>query len=70
MPIIFSLLVIIIFSKDMSPQDVVNAINEAYENRIYLSGNKYTGMTKSGMQIEMFLDKNNKILSTYPLLED
>lgn len=70
MPIIFSLLVIIIFSKDMSPQDVVNAINEAYENRIYLSGNKYTGMTKSGMEIEMFLDKNNKILSTYPLLED
>ncbi|GAB5082280.1 hypothetical protein Osc1_14530 [Hominimerdicola sp. 21CYCFAH17_S] len=66
MPIIFSLLVIIIFSKDMSPQDVVNAINEAYKNRKLRRGNVYIGNSKTGIEIKMFIDENGKIISAFP----
>lgn len=55
------------FSKDMSPQDVVNAINEAYEKRTYFNGNKYIGQTKDGMKIQMFINNKNKIISAYPM---
>ncbi len=56
------------YSKDMSPQQVVDAINEAYNNRVHIRGNKYLGITSSGMEIEMFLDKTEKIISAYPIL--
>ena len=55
------------YSKDMSPQQVVDAINEAYVNRVYIRGNTYSGLTSSGMEIEMFLDKAGKIISAYPI---
>ena len=55
------------YSKDMSPQQVVDAINEAYKNRVYIRGNKYLGVTSSGVEIEMFLDKGGKIISAYPI---
>ena len=51
----------------MSPQEVVDCINEAYTNRVYLRGNKYSGITLNGMEIEMYLDADGKILSAYPL---
>ena len=55
------------YSKDMSPQQVVDSINEAYQNRVYIRGNTYSGLTSRGMEIEMFLDKNGKIISAYPV---
>ena len=58
------------FPKDMSPQEVVDTINEAYSNRIFEHGNTYSGITKSGMEIEMFLNKDEKIISSFPILED
>ena len=51
----------------MSPQEVVNAINEAYVNRVFVSGNRYSGLTNTGMEIEMFLDSEGKIISAYPI---
>lgn len=51
----------------MSPQDVVNAINEAYEKRTYFNGNKYIGQTKDGMKVQMFINNKNKIISAYPM---
>ena len=53
------------YLKSMSPQEVVDSINEAYQNRVYIRGNTYSGLTSSGMEIEMFLDKNEKIISAY-----
>lgn len=55
------------YSKSMSPQEVIGSINEAYRNRVYIRGNTYSGLTSSGMEIEMFLDKNGKIISAYPV---
>lgn len=46
------------YPKSMSPQEVIGSINEAYRNRVYIRGNTYSGLTSSGMEIEMFLDKN------------
>ena len=56
-----------LYPKSMSPQEVIGSINEAYRNRVYIRGNTYSGLTSSGMEIEMFLDKNGKIISAYPV---
>ena len=37
------------YLKSMSPQEVVDSINEAYQNRVYIRGNTYSGLTSSGM---------------------
>ena len=55
------------YPKSMSPQEVIGSINEDYRNRVYIRGNTYSGLTSSGMEIEMFLDKNGKIISAYPV---
>nr|WP_245335140.1 EndoU domain-containing protein [Streptococcus oricebi] len=57
-----------IFPDTMSPQEVVDVINEAYNNREYIEGtrNTYSGTAKNGIKIDMFLDKNGKIISAFP----
>ena len=55
------------YPKSMSQQEVIGSINKAYRNRVYIRGNTYSGLTSSGMEIEMFLDKNGKIISAYPV---
>ncbi len=54
------------FPENLSPQEVVDAINEAYIKRVNFRGNVYRAKTSSGMEIEMFLDKDNKIISAFP----
>lgn len=56
------------YSKDLSPQQVVDAINEAYSNCELKIGtrNTYQGITKNGMKIDMFLNQNGKIISPFP----
>lgn len=53
------------FPREWSPEQVVNAIGEAYDNRVHMSGNRYYGYAGK-MEIEMFLDRFHKILSAYP----
>lgn len=50
-------------------QDVVDAINEAYEARTFISGNTYEGMTEEGIIIRMYLDQSEKIISAFPVYE-
>ena len=52
----------------MSPQEVVDAINEAYEARVFdtNSRNIYEGISKNGMKITMYLDSEKKIISAFP----
>lgn len=54
------------FPKEWNAQDVINAINEAYENRAYISGNTYAGLSEDGMTIRMYLDDDEKIISAFP----
>ncbi|MBS4761820.1 EndoU domain-containing protein [Carnobacteriaceae bacterium zg-ZUI252] len=48
-------------------QQVVDTINEAYDNRQHQSGNIYNGTTKSGITVQMYLTDDNKIISAFPL---
>lgn len=52
------------FPREWSPQQVINAINEAYGNKRYVSGNRYYGYS-GNIKIEMFIT-NEKILSAFP----
>ena len=56
------------FADHMSPQEVVDSINEAYETRAFdtNSKNKYEGISKNGMKITMYLDSEKKIISAFP----
>ena len=67
------------FPKSMTPQQVVDSINEAYNNRSNVTGNICVGQTTSpiltpsgiilaGMIIEMYLDSSGKIISAFPHL--
>lgn len=53
------------YSKNLSPQQVVDAINEAYSNCELKLGtrNTYQGVANNGMKIDMFLDQSGKIIS-------
>ena len=53
------------FPREISPQQVVNAINQAYENKRHVSRNRYYGYA-NGIKIEMFLNQNGKIISAFP----
>lgn len=56
------------FPDHMSPQEVVDTINEAYEARVFdtNSRNIYEGISKNGMKITMYLDSDEKIISAFP----
>ncbi|MFA0814286.1 MAG: EndoU domain-containing protein [Anaerofustis sp.] len=56
------------FPKEWSAFQVVEAIHEAYQNRKLVSGKKYRyiGETKKGLEILMYLDDNDKIITAYP----
>lgn len=57
------------FPDDWDTQDVIDAINEAYENRVHVTGNTYEGLTKDGMIIRMYLNEEEKIISAFPIYE-
>ena len=55
------------FPKSMTPQQIVDSINEAYVTKTFRSGNVYRGTAASGMVIEMYLDQNKQIISAFPI---
>lgn len=55
------------FSDNWDSQEVVDAINEAYDNRIHINGNTFEGLTNEGIIIRMYLDNQNKIISAFPV---
>lgn len=48
-------------------QDVVDAINEVYDVRTFISGNTYEGLTEEGLLIRMYLDGQDRIISAFPV---
>lgn len=54
------------YPKNLSPQQVINTINEAYQRRIYKGQNKYYGYSTNGLKIIMYLTKTNLIISAFP----
>jgi hypothetical protein len=57
------------FPKSMSKEDVLNTIDEAYNNRVYLRGNIYQGDTSSGIVVQMYLNSSDQIISAFPLYQ-
>lgn len=55
------------FPDEWDTQEVVDAMNEAYEAKTYISGNTYEGLTSEGMVIRMYLDQQEKIISAFPV---
>ena len=60
------------FPESMTPQEVINSINEAYAGKVILSksgGNTlYSGVSRNGMKIKMWVnDASGKIVSAYPV---
>lgn len=59
------------FPIDWTPQQVINAINEAYENRVPINNIpdkepvKFKGVSKSGIKIEMYI-VDGKITTAFP----
>lgn len=58
------------FPADWTAQEVVAAINEAYENRMRLTGNTYEGLTEAGMVVHMYLDDSDHIISAFPVYDE
>jgi hypothetical protein len=56
------------YPKIMTPQQVIDSINEAYTSKNKISENTYIGKAQKGFQIEMYLDNSKKIISAFPLL--
>ncbi|HZS79175.1 MAG TPA: EndoU domain-containing protein, partial [Ktedonobacteraceae bacterium] len=57
------------FPKSMTRQEVLDSIEEAYNNRLHITGNTYLGETSSGMVVQMFLNTADQIISAFPLYE-
>lgn len=55
------------FPKDYSPQEIINAINEAYGNKQLISGNKFSGISAEGIEIQMYIDSFGNIISAFPI---
>ena len=54
------------FPDHMSPQEVVDAINEAYSNMELIEGSRYSGTSQNGIDIEIILNSEGKIITAYP----
>lgn len=56
------------FPKDMHPHQVVDSINEAYNNCIKVpeTVNTYQGITNNGLSITLFINERSKIISAFP----
>ena len=56
------------FPDAMTPQEVIDAINEAYGNRVmlYEKNEVYVGFAANGMEVIMFIGKGGKIISAFP----
>jgi toxin YxiD len=55
--------------KEWDRAKVINTINEAYETKIKIGNNKYVGKTSSGIDVEMYLNYDGKIVTAYPLFK-
>ncbi len=56
------------FPKDMTPQQIVDTINQAFANKSLVPGtmNTYTGTTSNGITVTMYIDKSGNIISAFP----
>ncbi|MGL4449741.1 MAG: EndoU domain-containing protein [Sarcina sp.] len=54
------------FPNNYSPQQVIDVINQAYSNKHHIDKNIYLGKATNGMEIEMYITYDSKIISAFP----
>ncbi|WP_082498288.1 EndoU domain-containing protein [Chryseobacterium sp. Leaf180] len=52
------------FPKQWDLEKIKRIVKEASENITFSDGNKFQGMTKNGIEIEFFIDKNTREIQT------
>lgn len=57
------------FPQEWTPQQVVDAINEAYEKRVHQSGNVYQATIDNGVTIQLYVTEDGAIISAFPLYQ-
>jgi len=58
------------FPSWMTRQDVLDAINEGYNNRLFMQGNEYAGETSTGIVVGMYINvATGGIISAFPWYE-
>lgn len=60
------------FPKEWSKNDVLNAINEAYTNKVMIDParpNFFEGKTSSGITVGMYIDQNGNIATAFPIYD-
>ena len=45
----------------MSPQIIIDSINEAYAMKVFKVGNEYYGYAKNGLKITMYILKTKRL---------
>ncbi|EGL8220808.1 hypothetical protein IRK51_001268 [Listeria monocytogenes] len=55
------------FPEDWNAQKIVDEINFAFSNKSHVESNIYVGVASNGMKIQMYLDKEGKIISAFPI---
>ena len=58
------------FPDDMSPQEVIDAVNQAYENMEKLSGDLYAGICDACFEIDIVIGDDGRIVTAYPVNEE
>ncbi len=54
------------FPISMNPEQIINAIQEAYQNRVFQMKGIYEGTSMSGIKIRMFINPKGQITSAFP----
>ncbi|MFJ7853946.1 T7SS effector LXG polymorphic toxin [Peribacillus frigoritolerans] len=57
------------FPKEWDRVQVLKAIDEAFKNKTQIGENKYSGLTSSGLQIDMYLKTDGSVATAYPIYE-
>lgn len=57
------------FPMEWSAQEVVDAINRAYEDRELVAGNTWSGIV-DGMEVQFYLTEEDLIISAFPIVEE
>jgi len=55
------------FPDEWDTQEVIDAINDAYEHRQFIHGNTYEGITEDGVILRMYVTNDEQIISAFPL---
>lgn len=60
------------FPKNWSRQQVIDAINDAYDRKVPQPGSKnvFVGRTEARMLIKLRLDADGKITTAFPMMEE